>query len=110
MSFSIEKPTFSYFKKDKPEWARLGAYMNWLFREHVKGAPGISGTFALKVHDTKDGTMLHADFWAAPLGMGFQESLIERKESKLWIRSVKRMDELRIAAKDYKPNSKRKKK
>lgn len=110
MALDIEKPTFTYFTKDKPEWIKLGKYVNWLLKEQITGAPGISGTFALKMCPGLDGCFLSADFWASPLGLGYCTSITGYKELDVWKRSVKYADDLRKQAIKYIAKSKRKKK
>lgn len=96
--FNVDEKSFTYFKKKSPEWVRLGSYMNWLFRNHVKKCPGISGTFALKIHSTNDGIFLSADFWCAPLSKGYCVSVIGTDELDVWVRSVKQVESLRLEA------------
>lgn len=110
MALDIAEPTFKYFAKDKPEWIKLGKYVNWLLKDQITGAPGISGTFALKMCPGRDGCFLSADFWASPLGQGYCTSITGYKELDVWQRSVKYADDLRKQAIKYKAKSKRKKK
>ncbi len=98
MALELESPVFRYFLKDKPEWIKLGKYVNWLLKEYVPGAPGISGTFALKMCPGRDGCFLSADFWASPLGQGYCTSITGYKELDVWQRSVKYADDLRKQA------------
>lgn len=99
MSFpDINTPVFKYFEKNTPNWVKIGKYVNWLFKEHVPGAPGISGTFALKIHAGVKKSSLSADFWCAPLGQGYCVSITGSKETDVWNRSVKYLEELRVKA------------
>ena len=98
MALDIDTPVFKYFKKDEPNWVKMGKYMNWLFTNHVPGAPGASGTFALKLCSGLKKPLISADFWCAPIGKGYCFSIIETDELKAWLGSVKYLEELRQKA------------
>lgn len=108
MSPDINQPVFKYFSKDKPDWVKIGKYLNWLFHNHVQCAPGISGTFALKIHQGVKTSTISADFWDAPLGQGFSCSITGSKEADVWIRSVKYLETIRQQALTHKPKRKKK--
>lgn len=108
MKPDINQPVFKYFAKDKPDWIKIGKYLNWLFHNHVPGAPGISGTFALKIHQGLEASSISAEFWAAPLGKGFSCAIVGSKEADVWVRSVKYLETIRQQALTHKPKRKKK--
>lgn len=109
MDIDINKSTFLSFNKDKPDWVKLGKYLNALFRDYVDKPPGISGTFALKIHLGVKGSVIHADFWASPLGESYCTSIVGDTELDVWRRSVKYLDGLRKKATEHKSKLRKKK-